>query len=313
MKIIMHSELVSVIITTFNGEKFIRESVESIISQTYTNLEIIIIDDGSNDGTADIIKSIPDKRIKYFWTENNGHVAALNYGLSLANGDYVSILDHDDIAMPQKIEKQMKAILFDSDISIVSHNIFVINEIGKTLYEIKLPKEDEEIKKELRFQNIISHSGVLYKKKIVLDAGGYREKYGKIADYDLWLRLRLNAKFLNLDEMLLKYRKHINGQSFSIKSIKEINTSIIKVLEENISYTEPSFDELNIFWQIRYGEKGISFWKLCKSIKVRNYRLKKAIKIIILNIVSRDIKDYYYFFNPVLRIKYLITSLKRKK
>ncbi|NLT51847.1 MAG: glycosyltransferase [Ignavibacteria bacterium] len=306
----MHNELVSVIITTFNGEKFIRESVDSIVRQTYKNLEIIVIDDGSNDNTADIIKSISDNRIKYFRTENNGHVSALNYGLSLSNGDYVSILDHDDIAMPQKIEKQMNCILSNPELGVISHFFLVMDERGKIIYEIHLPKEDEEIKKELCLQNIISHSGVLYKKKIVLEAGGYREKYGKIADYDLWLRLRLNTKFINLDEMLLKYRKHNNGQSFSLKSIKEANISILKVLEENISIIEPNYKNLKIFWQIRYGEKRISILKLCKTIKSRKYHIKKTLKFFILNLTSRDLKDYFYFYNPLLRFRYFITSSK---
>ena len=136
----------SVLLTTYNGQRYIKETIVSILSQTYTNFKFLIINDGSKDNTEHVIHSFNDDRIEYYRTEHNGHISALNYGLAKCDTEFVSVIDHDDIALNNKLELQINFLLNNKDIGVVGTSYFFMNHNGKRFGKIMLHKTDNEIK-----------------------------------------------------------------------------------------------------------------------------------------------------------------------
>jgi glycosyltransferase involved in cell wall biosynthesis len=223
---------VSIIMPAYNTADFIESSVSSILSQSYQNFELLIIDDGSEDDTENIIgKYKDDKRIKYFKKIHTGISDTLNYGLKKANYDLVARLDSDDIAIPYRLEKQIE-VLKNNKVDVVS-GAYAVFKDNKIQYIIKNPEYNEEIKKTLYIHSCIAHSGVMYKKSVILNSGGYMNT--PLEDYELWLRLIDSAVFHNLKEVvtLVRYRK--NSESYK----NTINNNLIhKSLQDKYLYNK---------------------------------------------------------------------------
>ena len=199
---------VSVILGVYNEEKFIKQTVESILKQSFTNFEFIIIVNCSNDKTIDIIKTFNDKRIKIYKTNICQLAFNLNFGLYKSSGEYIVRIDADDIAKSDRIEKQLEVIK-TLKCDVVGSNITYIDENNNVVGDKKYPQSDKEIRKNIYYKSIIAHP--MYKKEVILSVGGYMN--GKVSeDYDLWLRLMQNKKikFYNIQEPLTMYRIHSN-------------------------------------------------------------------------------------------------------
>lgn len=196
----------------YNTGAYIESSILSILTQSFQDFELLIIDDGSTDDTESKIKLLSaDNRIKYFKKKHTGISDTLNYGLKKANNEIVARLDSDDIAMPYRLAKQLE-VLKNNKVDIVSGAYAVFKE-NKIKYIIKNPVKDKDIKKLLCIHSCVAHSGVMYKKSMVMKTGGYFQTH--LEDYDLWLRLRDKAVFYNLSEVvtLVRYRK--NSESYN--------------------------------------------------------------------------------------------------
>jgi glycosyltransferase involved in cell wall biosynthesis len=214
----------TVLMTTYNNEKYLHSSIKSIFNQTFKNFDFIIIDDGSTDNTKDLVESYKDERIKYFKIENSGLGAALNYGLSLCETELIVRMDADDISLPQRIEKQYRFISKNKNYDIVSSWYAAFD--GKDLlYTIKTSESDIDIKKRLALHSEIIHAGMIYKKDKIISAGGYKPIV--FEDYELLLRLKDKVKFYNLQEVLLlvRYRR----DSFSRENIVEKNKMVYNI------------------------------------------------------------------------------------
>lgn len=204
----MGKDLVSVIIAVNNGEKYITEAVNSILNQTYHNLEVIIIENCSNDNTLKTIEKIKDNRIKIYNTNICQLAFNLNYGLMVSKGEYVARIDADDVAMPDRIEKQLKCLI-EYNYDIVGSNLELIDDIGKTIGYKIYPENNNDIRRKMYFSNSIAHPSVMYRKSTILKVGGYVN--GLVTqDHDLWIRLMRdkNVIFYNIQENLTKYRIH---------------------------------------------------------------------------------------------------------
>ena len=202
------NELVSIVLAIYNGEKFLRETIESLLNQTYKNIEIIVVVNCTNDNTLNILKSYNDERIKIFETNICQLAFNLNYGLLQSKGTYIVRIDSDDVAEPQRLEKQLK-VLTEGDFDIVGSNLTYINENSLEIGEKKYPESDSKIRKTILYSSPFAHPSVIYKKSSVLKVGGYMN--GKVSeDYDLWLRMMRDKtmKFYNIQENLTKYRIH---------------------------------------------------------------------------------------------------------
>jgi len=203
--------VLSIIMGTYNSEKYISEAVDSILKQTFTDFEFIIVDDGSVDKTASILKNFcqKDSRIKVLWQkENIGLARSLNRALNIAKGKYIARMDADDIALKERLEREIEFLEKNEDYSIVGTGCYFLNSKGEIFGEKIFPIYDKDIKKELLKGNAFLHSSVMIKREIMAKFGGYDEKFKFSQDYDLWLRMMNHCKMHNLPEKLMVKRFH---------------------------------------------------------------------------------------------------------
>ncbi len=195
-------KLVSVLIPVFNVEEYVEEAIQSIMDQTCKNLEIIVVDDASTDGTYDAVKklAIKDERIKLFRNEKNLKIAGtLNRALSKANGYYIARMDGDDISAPGRIEKKVKFLELNPQFDLVGCSIKTMNENGEIVGKADYYADEEFLKATLKYRTPVNHFWVT-KKSVYEKLGGYREMAG-IEDYDFLLRLTTaGVRYTNLQK-----------------------------------------------------------------------------------------------------------------
>lgn len=198
--------MISVVMAVYNTKaEYLKEAIDSILTQTYKDFELIIINDGSTNPEVDeTVKSYSEKRIRYFVTKNGGASAARNYGLDKATGKYIAILDSDDIALPERFEKEVKFLEAHPEISVVGSNMEIFNEKGP-IRKTEMPLTPKLL--DFLCQNCLQHSTVMYRRS---DVEKYHFRYDlsyKIAqDYDLWVQMVKSLKIINLSAVLVKYR-----------------------------------------------------------------------------------------------------------
>ena len=239
MEIKRNDSIISVIMSVYNGEKFLRLAINSILNQTYGNLEFIIIDDASTDQTHRILESFNDSRLVILRNSHNlGLTKSLNKGLQIAKGLFVARLDADDIAHPTRIEKQLNFLYQHPDTIVVGTNMELIDNQGRRLGSSEYPEDHAEIIKVLNNHSPFSHPSVMFKKSAVLEVGGYRSVFKAGQDYDLWLRLRDKGRFANIQENLLKYRIH--NDQVTIKKLKLQHSLHMKARNEALGLSDYS-------------------------------------------------------------------------
>jgi glycosyltransferase involved in cell wall biosynthesis len=206
---------VSVVMSVFNDEPYLRESVDSILNQTFRDFEFIIINDGSTDRTLDILSSYRDARIRLFDQENRGLTPSLNRGLSLARGVYIARMDGDDISLPERFVREVQFLDQHSDYGLVGTFCHQIDTQGRFIKTYTFQTSSSKIK-EYQWQDCqFYHSSVMYRKKCVDEVGFYREQVGPAEDYDLWFRIAEHCEVANLPEYLHLLR--INPEGISLK------------------------------------------------------------------------------------------------
>lgn len=205
--------LVSVVMATHNGSRFIGEAIESVLTQTYGNCELIIVDDGSRDKTREVVDMFGDSRIKAASNAKNlGLTRSLNLGIKKARGEYIARIDDDDIwPSRDKLERQVVYMRRHPETGICGTQNLVISESGQKLYRLKYPVTDARIRREMLSRNQFPHSSVLIRKTALDQVGVYDEKYRLAQDYELWLRLGLKWQLANLSDVYIKQRINIRG------------------------------------------------------------------------------------------------------
>lgn len=222
--------VISVISTVKNGENTIGETIKSLLAQSYSNWELVIIDDGSTDSTNEIIKKFMkyDERIKLIETKGIGRGRALNLAVSKAEAKYIANIDADDLYHPKKLEIQLEYLKNYPQFFLISTNINIIyanekSEWGKIDIE---NVEVEDITVRNFKKNLVDHSSIICKKEKLIEIGGYNEKRKSQFDYELWLRAAyLNEKIGKINLKLVSKRIHEN-QSFERKRFKHLLRSI---------------------------------------------------------------------------------------
>lgn len=211
--------VVSVILSVYNGEKYLRESIDSILKQSFKDFEFIIINDGSNDDSLDIIKSFNDLRINLITRENKGLVKSLNEGIEIAKGDYIARQDADDISASNRLENELAAISTDQSIVLVSSFCHEINENGVKIRSLQYPTSYPDIIQEFLFRNHIVHGASMFNKDIFNKVGYYRESFRFAEDFDLWLRMINTGEICIIPKYLYKYR--VIDESVSRKNLQK--------------------------------------------------------------------------------------------
>jgi glycosyltransferase involved in cell wall biosynthesis len=206
--------LVSVIMPVYNGAAFLRESIRSILSQTYTRFEFIIINDGSKDNSDEIIRSFDDRRIRYHTQENAGLAATLNRGIGLSGGIYIARQDQDDISLPSRIQKQVDFLNSNPSVGLLGTRAKIIgtNAPGKAHNHAIHPWL---LKFDLLFDNPFVHSSVMFRQAAISATGLYNTDPTCYEDFELWSRFAQTTEIANLPEPLLEYRHHGEGMSKS--------------------------------------------------------------------------------------------------
>ncbi len=199
---------ISVVLPAFNAEKYLREAIDSILSQTFVDFELIVINDGSTDKTQQILDEFKarDSRVVLISRENRGLVASLNEGVSVASGIWIARMDADDISHPERFAKQV-ALIESADADICGCHWLVVNQDGKTIDANITPLLPESFVAYLSYTVPFAHGSVMMRKSFLVKNSLKYDKVKFAEDYDLWIRMfEAGAKFANVDEFLFKYR-----------------------------------------------------------------------------------------------------------
>jgi hypothetical protein len=213
---------VSIVMSVFNGERFLCEAVESILGQSLSDFEFIIIDDGSTDRSGSILKAYEarDPRIRIYPQENRGLIESLNRGCGLARGKYIARMDADDIAVPDRLAWQIDFMEKHPEVAVVGGAVEFMDRVGKVLRVAGRPLHNDEIQRVILNQSgVMWHPTVVIRKAAFVQMGGYRNVVDA-EDYDLWLRMAEMFELANLPQVLLKYRLH-PGQVSVAKCTKQ--------------------------------------------------------------------------------------------
>lgn len=234
--------MISVVMGVYNGGKYLREAVDSILNQTYKNFEFIIIDDASTDDTNAILHSFNDSRIKVIKNESNlGLTKSLNKGLQLATGKYIARMDADDICDLRRFERQVKFLEDNSHIDLCGTWKSLINDPGEIS---QYPVSHDEIRLALLSHNPFAHPSVMWRKDAFDKLGfKYNEEYITSQDYELWSRVVYKIKGANIPENLLFYREHELQVTNSKQKHQSGNATKIKLKQLDFLCLTPTSSE----------------------------------------------------------------------
>jgi glycosyltransferase involved in cell wall biosynthesis len=241
----MSTPRVSVICSVYNGEAYLEESLRSILTQTFEDFELLVMDDGSGDGTPALLEKLlkEDPRVQIFHQETQGLTRTLNTLLEKARGEYVARQDDDDVSWSERLERQVRFLDENPRCAAVGSRYVSIDETGKRIARSRVPVGDAAIKRALLTHNVIAHSSAVYRRKEVLAEGGYDPTYRTAQDYDLWCRLALKHELANLKTPLLSRRRHPGRVGVSHKAEQFQNRDRIReafrrcLLEQNTPET----------------------------------------------------------------------------
>jgi glycosyltransferase involved in cell wall biosynthesis len=208
--------LVSVVIPAYNGGEYLRQSVESVLNQSYPNVELLVFDDGSTDGTPEILKAYAGR---FYWEchSNMGQAATLNKGWSMAKGEFISYLSVDDMLEPGAVKIAVEVLQDNPDVVLVYGDYLLIDKKGRILETTRAP---EFCYREM-VAKIVCHPGpgVFFKRAEYKRIGGWNPALRQIPDFEYWLRLGLCGPFLHIPAILAQFRVHEESQSYAESSI----------------------------------------------------------------------------------------------
>ena len=287
----MASPRISVLMSVYNGEKYLTEAIQSILEQSFNDFEFIIVDDGSSDNSQQIINSFKDKRINLIINNKNiGLTKSLLKGYEYCQGEFIARMDADDISMPQRFKKQIEYFDKHPEVGVLGTNAYAIGDNSKPKYKIKYPENHSLIKWSLIFSNPICHPSVMIRKNVIEKYGFYNDDlYSKyIEDYNLWSNFVHHTKFANINVALLKLR--IVGQKISIKNHQEqINNSVYEAQKNLEFYVNEKINCKNI--------EGLWTWKFNSNSDA-------------INSLELLIKTYNKFINENVLSEYEVNQIK---
>lgn len=213
---------VSIVTTVYNGEKYLEQSINSMLSQTFENFEFIIVDDGSTDNTLKKLQKFDDPRICLISQKNQGQTKALINGIERASGELIARIDADDYSLPDRLMRQVE--FMDAHPKVVFCGSRFQELYGDSLFpqRVQFAQTDSEIKNTISCFNLFAHSAVMFRREAYLKVGGYDKKYIIGMDYDLWVRLMEIGEAYNLDEVLTIVRVHEQSISMTQSRLKTL-------------------------------------------------------------------------------------------
>ncbi len=252
------SPLVSIVIPVHNGERYIKESIDSCIAQTYSNIEIIVVDDKSTDGTLDILKGYGEKITVLPVEKQNGLGNVINIGIRASKGKYIARMDADDIMYPDRILKQVEYLENNPSCVAIGGQIDIINEESEVTSHREYALDDKDLKKNRFLFQPFAHPAVTLRKSTLEEIGLYPEDMWKVEDVKLFLILSTKGEFANLPDTVLKYRMtfQTESQSKMVEHFKLTN-DMRKWAIQNLNI-KPTFREYVIWYIQKIGVRILS-------------------------------------------------------
>lgn len=296
----MSEPKISVVMPAYNAEKYVSEAITSIISQTFTDFEFIIINDSSADSTKQIIESFSDPRIKLINNERNQGVAqSLNIGISAAKGKYIARMDADDISLPERLQTQFNFMERNPDIDICGSWIETFGDRNEI---VKKPLVHSDIRDTTFFSCSMTHPTVIFKRDLNIQ---YSSDFPRAEDYDLWCRKINELKFANIPEVLIRYRLHEYQVSSANKSNQDRDADAIRIRNLYSIGVNLSEKEKQIYLDIISG----NFTAQNKSLLITSVTMLEKI------LIAGTEHNYGQYFQERIRnsIKDIVTSGIPKK
>tara|TARA_R110001599_G_scaffold79463_3_gene215298 strand:+ start:1519 stop:2529 length:1011 start_codon:yes stop_codon:yes gene_type:complete len=291
------SPTISVILPVYNGEKYIEEAINSILGQTYQNFELIIINDGSSDTSLAIINQYKENnKVVIITQKNSGLIYTLNKGIDIAKGRYIARMDADDIAHPERFEKQLSLFETNKHLGVCSASTENIGaETGITLRSA----DNDTLKATLLFWPPFAHPAVMIKRSVLLENNiYYREEYKHCEDFDLWSQLAPFCEFSNVTDVMLKYRVHPEQVTNSFSEVVlDAHFRICQrhLLAQGVSLEKRDF--LAFIGKEEHPDGLLKIISIYQEIIKRNELQKRyddqALKKIISNVLAYQAVDFY--------------------
>jgi glycosyltransferase involved in cell wall biosynthesis len=286
---------VSVIMSVYNGAPYLREAVDSMLAQTFTDFELILIDDGSVDETAAILSTYDDPRISVHHQPNQGLVAALNRGLALARGELYARMDADDRSHPERLQKQVAFLNQYPTVGLVGAARRVIDETGAVCAPLlAYPTDNSQLQADLLLRNCFCHGSVMVRRTCVEQVGMYRHEFSNVEDYDLWLRISEHFAVANLSEPLYDYRTH--AQSISARIGPEMESCTVRAIKQALERRERALQDGNPAncYALAQGYVALA------CAEVRLYRFKEARQSLVRALgLSDEMSRLDRFLDPI--------------
>ena len=245
-------QAVSVVMAVRNGEEYLREAIDSILGQTMTDFEFIVIDDGSTDRTTEILESYDDSRLRVLTQTGRGLAPSLNAGIRQARASLIARMDADDISEPSRLERQSAFLFANDDHVLIGYDALVISEDGERLHRAQMVTGNTEIENSLdKLVNPFFHGAVMFRRDAVIECGLYDELVAQhvaktvgrakavleFEDILLWLRLRRFGLMANLPESLYRYRLRANSVSRIPRAWRRTRTRVLRQYASTLTLT----------------------------------------------------------------------------
>ena len=283
---------VSVIIPTYNRAKYIAETIDSVLKQTFSDFEIIVVNDGSTDNTEETIKEQFEDKVIYLYKPNGGPASARNMGISVAKGEYIAFLESDDLWFPEKLEIQTRFMDANPEIGLTGSRALMFKEsaIGELEDQALLVHKDTPTLKCLLQDNRLLLLTVMVRKTCLDDIAGFDEDKTMMGreDYELWLRIAVKYKIVNLPRVLARYRSHRENLFWGNSAWENAQAyfAVIKRVDEKIpGLITDCFGDEKLFYADRYRSFGdkipfrgdlkekIKFYKESLKLNKANFRI----------------------------------------
>lgn len=305
---------ISVIIPTYNNQNTILETIESIQKQSYSDLEILVINDGSTDKTLEVLKTVTDERLKIFSYENGGVSVARNRGISLAKGKYIAFIDADDLWTVDKLELQLMALQKNPKAGLAYSWTLIMNENGEQFHSCEPVLFEGNVYAQLLTRNFLisPSSNILVSQKALKSVGEFDPNLRYSEDWDLCLRLARNWDFVVVPKYQIFYRQSLASASSNIEAFEKSKLAIIERAFENapkeIQLLKPkTIANAHLYWaQLNLSRvKGIQGAKQARNQLIKAIRLYPkiflsknfhilVIKIFIIQVLSPNVADYLF-------------------
>lgn len=270
----MKKPLVSVVVPVFNAERIIKKSIESILSQTLKDFELIIVNDASIDKTSEIVSSYAkkDKRIRLINNDHNLKIAhSLNIGVSSTKAEFVARMDADDIALPQRLETQYLFLKTHPKVAIVGTNISIVDENEKTIWKREYPTQSKDLKKIMLRYSPFAHPTVMFRKKIFQKFGGYDPQMIPCEDIDFWFKVGAKYDFGNIPKALLKYSlSSASGSHYNLKDTELLGFKIKINAIRKLGYRPSIYD---IFYNLL---QFLTLWFMPTTARIKLYNALRS-------------------------------------